>query len=467
MLFKTHSFYCLSLFLIALCYANATPETPFKKKAYNTVSKPIIINDFIECNTVACILEAMRTAQPGDEIVIAPGTYIPIEKDNTDGRASRFFSAADGDAENRITIRAKTPSNPPILKAPEGSYDGYVMRILGDYWHLKDLILEDGSKGLVFDTANHGIIENITVRDIGEEGIHLRDGSSDNLITNCNISHTGIKKPGFGEGLYVGSDKSQHHTTYNPDCNNNTIENCIVGPHVTAEGVDVKEGALNTIIRNCTFSAEGITGENSADAFIDLKGAYTYVYNNTFNLDGSTVINAVIDFQDRKTNYNTGYRNAVFSNTFHLGLRANAIPSMRAKGGKPSEIHFWDNTRTPNGNDPISDFSLRAMVLSCPDWNIMPCEDEAPILNATDVTLNTATVYAFPNPLKSGNLTLNNLPLQALDIQLIDLQGKRLLQQKSRQQRNIQLELSKLKAGVYIVAITGSGYAKSLLLSKR
>ncbi len=357
----------------------------------DTDPDPDTSNGKIECSTVDCILKAMKNAKPGDEIIIAEGIYIPREKDNTNGKASRFFSDKNGTQEKPIIIRAKNPNKPPILKAPEGSYDGYVMRILGDFWHVKDLIMEDGSKGLVFDNANNGIISNITVRDIGEEGIHLRDGSSNNLVINCNVSNTGVKKPGFGEGIYVGSDKSQHNNPYDPDCDNNTIENCVVGPNVAAECFDIKEGTTNTIIRNCTLSAKGITGENSADAFIDLKGTYTFVYNNTFNLDNSNVINAVIDFQDRKTGYKTGNRNAVFNNTFNLGNRANEIPSMRAKGGKPSEIHFWNNKRNPSGVDPISNFSLKAMVLSCPSWNIVPCEDNtniAPVVTISSPTQN-------------------------------------------------------------------------------
>ncbi len=357
----------------------------------------------INCNTAECILNAMRNAEPGDEIIIAPGTYVAQEKDNTNGRASRFFSAKDGTASQPIIIRAQNASNPPILKAPEGSYDGYVMRILGDYWQVKNLIMEDGSKGLVFDNASHGLIENITVRDIGEEGIHLRDGSSYNVVRGCNVSNTGVRKPGFGEGLYVGSDKSQHGDPYDPDCDHNTLENCIIGPNVAAEGVDVKEGTTHTIIRNCTFSAQGITGENSADAFLDLKGVYTFVYDNTFNVDGSTVINSVIDFQDRKTGYKTGTRNAIFNNTFNLGNRGNDIPSMRSKGGSPSEMHFWNNTRNPNTPDPISNFTLEKMILSCPSWNILPCEGNGNTPPSVSIT-SPANGTAF---LTGSNITIS------------------------------------------------------------
>ncbi|MFL1897196.1 cellulase family glycosylhydrolase [Aquimarina sp. 2-A2] len=327
----------------------------------------------INCNTVACIRNAMQNAQPGDEIIIASGTYEAPDKINIGGRAARFASNKNGTAAKPIIIRAENPSNPPILKGENGKHDGYVLHMLGDYWQIKNIIFEEGSKGIVLDNANRGILENVTVRELGEEGIHLRDGSSNNLVKNCKVYNTGIKKPGIGEGLYVGSDKGQHDQ-YNRDCNNNTIDGCIVGPNVTAEGVDVKEGTKNTIIRNCTFSAKGISGQNSADAFIDLKGAYAFVYNNTFNLDGSTIINAGVDFLDRGTGYNTGYRNAIFNNTFNLEGRGNEIQTARKKQGDPSEIHVWNNTRNPNTPDfPVSDGTINYVTQSCPSWNIVPC----------------------------------------------------------------------------------------------
>ncbi|WP_051336141.1 cellulase family glycosylhydrolase [Aquimarina latercula] len=344
----------------------------------------------INCNTVDCIRNAMQNAQPGDEIIIASGTYEAPDKINIGGRAARFASDKNGTASQPIIMRAQNPSNPPILKGENGKYDGYVLHMLGDYWEIKNIIFEEGSKGIVLDNANNGILENLTVRELGEEGIHLRDGSSSNLVKDCRVYNVGIKKPGIGEGLYVGSDKGQHDD-YERECNNNIIDGCIVGPNVTAEGVDVKEGTKNTIIRNCTFSAQGISGENSADAFIDLKGAYAFVYNNTFNLDGSTIINAGVDFLDRGTGFNTGFRNAIFDNTFNLGSRANEIQTARKKQGDPSEIHVWNNTRNPNSADfPISDGTTNFVTQSCPSWNIVPCNDgggnQNPSVNITSPT---------------------------------------------------------------------------------
>lgn len=361
----------------------------------------------ITCNTVDCIRNAMANAQPGDEIQIESGIYEPQDKLSFRGKASRFGSQNDGTATNPIILKAKDPANPPVLKGPDQIYDGYALHILGDYWHIKDIIFEEGSKGIVFDNANNGIIENVIVRELGEEGIHLRDGSSANLVKNCSVYNVGIKKPGIGEGLYVGSDKNQHAgpgdendtSKYNPDCNDNVIEGCTIGPNVTAEGADIKEGTKNTVIRNCTFSAEGISGENSADAFIDLKGAYGFVYNNTFNLDGSTIINAGVDFLDRGTGYNTGYRNAIFNNIFNLESRGDEIQTARKKQGNPSEIYVWDNTRSPNTPDfPISDGSLGFITQSCPSWNIIPCEEtenQAPIISFISPTSNLNIVVGY------------------------------------------------------------------------
>ena len=385
--------------------------------------------EVINCNTTQCIINAMTNASPGDEIIVAPGTYEPQGKFSFGNKATRFGSDKDGTQAQPIILRAQDPNNRPIFKGPDGRYDGYGMYILGDYWILKDLIIEECQKGIVFDNANHGIIDNVVVRNIGEEGIHLRDGSSFNLVKGCEVSNTGLVKPGVGEGLYSGSDRKQHETNpanaddlafpgdrndnlYNPDCFNNTFEFCTIGPNVAAEGADIKEGTENTIIRNCTFSAQGITGENSSDAFIDLKGAYGFVYNNTFNLDGSTVINAGVDFLDRRTqdyNTNTGFRNAIFSNTFNLGSRANEIQTIRKKQGDPTEIHMWDNTRNPNSLDfPVDNGTEKAIEKTCPSWNIVPC-DGSDNNNDDDTTPNEAPTVNVTSPANNAVFVLGDV----------------------------------------------------------
>lgn len=390
----------------------------------NTLNANAFMPNTTVCNSTQCILDAMRDANPGDEIVVAPGVYEPQGKFSFGNKATRFGSDKNGTQNAPIILRAQDPNNRPVFKGPSGRYDGYGIYILGDYWILKDLIVEECQKGIVFDNANNGIIDNVLVRNIGEEGIHLRDGSSNNLVTGCVVTNTGIVKPGIGEGLYSGSDRKQHETNptnaskldfpgnrsdnlYNPDCFDNTFEFCTIGPNVAAEGADIKEGTKNTIIRNCTFIARGISGENSSDAFIDLKGAYGFVYNNTFDIDGSTVINAGVDVLDRgiqNYNANTGFRNAIFSNIFNLGSRANEIQTVRKKQGDIVETHLWDNVRNPDSPDfPVDNGTEKVITKSCPSWNIVPCDGV--IMPNPQPTPNQAPSVSITSP--SNNQSFN------------------------------------------------------------
>ncbi len=72
------------------------------------------------------------------------------------------------------------------------------------HWTLKGFTIHSSKKGLVLDGSSHNTIEDIEVHHIEDEGVHFRKGSSDNLITGSHVHHTGLKQPGFGEGMYVG-----------------------------------------------------------------------------------------------------------------------------------------------------------------------------------------------------------------------------------------------------------------------
>jgi endoglucanase len=363
------------VFLSSLLFMiNESAIAMVSNSSIKKVTKKAVFGRIINCNSISQISAALASAQAGDEIIIASGVYNASSKvEDAIGKFVYFTSNANGTAANPIILRGASAANKPVLRAAEANkYGATIMSITGDYWIIKDLELSQGQKGLTMDTANHCQLLNLSVNDIGDEGIHLRSGSSDNLVQNCSVFNVGVRQPGFGEGIYIGSDEGQHDT-YTPNCDRNTINNCVLGPNIRAEAIDVKEGTQFTVIKNCTISGAGISGANSADAFIDIKGGNAFIYNNTFNIDGSTVIASGLDFQQRNGT-NSGFRIAVFNNTYNLGSRASNIPTCRKKGGDPSQVHVWNNTRNPSSEDfPISDGTLRYITQSCPSWNIIPC----------------------------------------------------------------------------------------------
>ncbi len=115
------------------------------------------------------------------------------------------------------------------------------------YIILDGFSLTNSSKGLMIDFSNNILINNINVFNIGQEGVHFRSNSSNNTIQNSFISYTGLKDPGFGEGVYIGSAYENWINDARPDLsNNNQVLNNYFGPNITAECIDI----INKIIKN-------------------------------------------------------------------------------------------------------------------------------------------------------------------------------------------------------------------------
>ncbi len=240
---------------------------------------PVVTTNIINVSTVAQLKDALLKAKPADEIVIADGVY-----------KGKFVieATADGTALKPIILRG---SRNVILEA-ESINTGYVLHLQADYWIIKGFTITNGLKGLMTDGASRNVIDGIKVHTIGEEGIHLRRFSSYNTIQNVEITDVGLKTPDYGEGIYIGSAKN-NWTTYtngNPDlCDSNKILNNKIGPNITAECIDVKEGTTAGIIRGNIFDATGITGANSGDSWIDVKGNNYLIENNTGTNPGGSI----------------------------------------------------------------------------------------------------------------------------------------------------------------------------------
>ncbi|MCP9749458.1 right-handed parallel beta-helix repeat-containing protein [Ferruginibacter sp. HRS2-29] len=233
----------------------------------------------VDVSTSAELKTALETARPGDEIVLADGVYkgkfvVPV--------------GINGTASKVITL---TGSRHAILDA--GSINtGYVFHLQGSWWLLKGFSVTNGLKGIIVDGANHNVLEDLKVSETGEEGIHLRKFSSHNIISKCIISNTGLKTADYGEGIYIGSAKNNwaKYSNGKPDlCDSNTVTECRIGPGISAECIDIKEGTTGTAIRNNFFDAAGITGANSADSWIDVKGNNSIIENNTGTNPGNNV----------------------------------------------------------------------------------------------------------------------------------------------------------------------------------
>lgn len=257
--------YIASFFILLGCSKSSSP-------VQDPVEPPELLPvRVVNVSTVSELMDALSQSVPGDEIRIADGTYkgkfvIPAGRNGT---AQRFISL--------------TGSGNVILDA-ENINTGYVLHLQSSYWRIKGFTITNGLKGLMVDGSRFSEIDGLNIHNIGEEGIHLRKFSSNNIIRNCMITDLGLKTPDYGEGIYIGSAKNNWtvYTLGQPDlCDSNKVLNNYIGPGITAECIDIKEGTTATLISGNTFDATGITGANGGDSWIDVKGNYTKVENNT------------------------------------------------------------------------------------------------------------------------------------------------------------------------------------------
>jgi hypothetical protein len=300
----------------------------------------------VEVSTATALMAALGNARPGDDIVVAPGTYTGSTSASGDSGAY-FFSGVDGTTANPITVESADVTAPAILQGTTTSAN-YVLYITGDNWTVKNLKLTTGKKGIMLDSANHAQIIGCEIYNIGEEGLHFRDGSSDGLAENCVIHDTGVVTPDFGEGIYVGSDKLKwlsNGGAFDPATDNITIRGCTIGPNVAAESVDIKEGSSGTVVEGCTFYGTGISGANSADSFIDVKGNGDIIRGNTANRQGNTII--VDAFQVHQQVSGWGQAAQFTDNTVQFDANTTGYVVNAASGTTATASN---NTRLPAGN---------------------------------------------------------------------------------------------------------------------
>jgi hypothetical protein len=205
-----------------------------------------------------------------DELVTAlagaeAGTSIRVEDGSYPGN---FVLTASGTQQAPVELCGS-----PDAVLDGGAVDGgYTMHLDGAaYWRVIGLSLRGGQKGLMADGAVGNVIDGISVTDVGDEAIHLRSHSTDNVVQGTTIRNTGLRREKFGEGLYIGSAESNwcDLTDCEPDRSDRNVlqGNDIAG--TTSEAVDIKEGTTDGVLRDNTFSGESIS---AVDSWVDVKG---------------------------------------------------------------------------------------------------------------------------------------------------------------------------------------------------
>jgi hypothetical protein len=211
---------------------------------------------------------ALLLARPGQVIQLSDGVFRGV-----------FVISVSGTAEQPITLSG---SGATILDGG-AHWLNYGLTLRADHWRVENLTVRNAKKGIVLHGASHNTLIDVRVENVGEEAIRLRNFSSHNTIERCAVARTGLLRPGYGEGIYIGSDHDswRDNSGGRPDHSDNTrVLRCVFGPDVSAEHIDVKEGTSGGLIDGNVFNGAGISGENFADSLMDVKGNGYLIQNN-------------------------------------------------------------------------------------------------------------------------------------------------------------------------------------------
>lgn len=398
--------------------SNPTPTpipTPTATPMATPTPTPLPEGTVITVSTGAELQAALMSATAGTTILVNPGVYTvtptTITLDNgIGGTVSRtwFFggSQTNGTSSNKIVVKSANPANPAILDGAGWDNAGYTLYLRGDYWEIRDLKIRSGAKGIILDNANHCTIVNCEIYEMGQEAIHIRDGSSHNLIEGCYVHDSGKLNDGFGEGIYIGSDNSvwadgdgivtgEKGKLYSKECHYNTVRNCTLGPNITAEPIEIKEGTTHTIFENCIVRGPGVSGNNYADSHFDIKGCWAIIRYCTFYQDGNTTIEQsgmIVPRQNAGVpDQYTAHDNYIHDNTFYIASNTYVL---KANSGSVN-TYAWNNTKIPNSGNM---YSSRITQSVPPGYNPPGGSNPTPTPTVTPTPTPTAT----PTPTPGG-----------------------------------------------------------------
>ncbi|WIX99442.1 cellulose binding domain-containing protein [Amycolatopsis mongoliensis] len=281
-----------------------TTTPPITTTPPTTTTTPPPAGDTVTVSTAAQLQVALANAAPGQAIKLAAGTYRGSFLTTKAGAAAKPITLS-GPA-NAVLVNDGPSGAAPDCPVPTAGWDsGYGLWLSGaPYWNLVGFTVQESKKGIVVDNSPHTTIDGVNVNHIDEEAVHFRRSSADSVLKNSTITYTGLVQPGYGEGVYLGSANSNwacHGNSGGVDRGDRiqVLDNHI-GPFIAAEPIDVKEGTFDGLIRGNTFDGRGISGENSADSWIDVKGIGYTIENNTgtFSAPGT--------FANGYENHNTG-----------------------------------------------------------------------------------------------------------------------------------------------------------------
>jgi hypothetical protein len=195
----------------------------------------------VNASTLSGFTSALAGALPGDCIFLAPGTYI---------LTSALTITRSGTAAAPIVVQGGG-SNTIIDVAQKG------LSLDASYVQLRRMRLTNfGVTGLYLHGAGYSVLDSMEIDHTLQWAVALKNASHHNVIKNSLIHDTGILRPYWGEGIYIGNSGDPGFPLDFGVTDNQVLNNHF-GPNVRSAAVILCVGADRTLIQGNVIDGTG------------------------------------------------------------------------------------------------------------------------------------------------------------------------------------------------------------------
>lgn len=288
------------------------------------IGVPTASAEVIQAGPADDVEALMNSLQPGDELVLADGTY------TLTGRFGVVLAASESAP---ILIRAAEGARPHFHR-PDASNN--IWDLQASHVEVRGLEFSGGSAGLRFEAGQYVTIRDCEIHDTADVALRMNDVGqvyeSMRIIGN-EIHHTN----GTGEGMYLGCNNNGCQLA-NTLIERNHVHHTNQSSVSQGDGIEIKEGSYGNVIR------DNVVHDTNYPCIL------------TYSAAGNGPANLI----ERNLLWNCGDHgiqsaaDATIRNNIILGAAADGIAMQPHQSGAPTNLSVVHNTVIAPANDALS-----------------------------------------------------------------------------------------------------------------
>ena len=241
----------------------------------------------IRVSSVEGLVEALELAEPRDEIVLSEGVYSLSEMDESALSPPYFLANQSGTVDEPIILRAELGEE-VVLEGFGIDDENSVFRLETDYWEVEGIDFRNAANGLVINNGNNNTLRAIDISDVGQEGLVIQNGSSNNKVISAQVFSTGQKNP---EDETIAREAIRIGGTGEPSENNFIWNSSFID--IPAQQIVVEDDAVSSSIHFNTLVNEKELTPN--DTLIQINSDSSVIgFNDIFVTSSESLINQTI-----------------------------------------------------------------------------------------------------------------------------------------------------------------------------